>query len=511
MTLPGGAAQDKNAGGAQRALDAGRGNMAGGPPENRYPLSARADDAAGRLLESLIRGHHRRRLARLGLSSVLDLTPEGDVDEAGTPTRSGNDVQIFIDGQEAFAGILALVEGARRSVHVAGWHATPDFELTRGSEPRTLADALRHAAERAEVRVLLWGGAELPVIRPTRADARRARDAFAAIPGVSVALDKHEYLQHCHHEKLVIVDGEVAFVGGLDMTFLTSDRWDTSRHQPRHSLGWHDAATRVEGPVVADVASHFIARWSEVTGERMPLPEIPKPSGAHAVRFLRTVPEKIYRFLPGGEFSILAGYRQALASAQHLIYLENQFLWAPEIVDILEDKLLRPPSEDFRMILLLPSHPSSGRDTTLGQLSRLVQADHDHRLLPATLQPMVIDSPGTYVHAKVAIVDDEWLTIGSANLNAHSLFNDTEANLVFTDADLVRGTRLRLWAEHLGTEDVDGDPARLFDEQWVRIAAEQLGRRHDQRPPTHRLCQLEGVSARRDLVLGEFVGLLVDG
>ena len=140
-----------------------------------------------------------------------------------------------------------------------------------------------------------------------------------------------------------------------------------------------------------------------------------------------------------------------------------------------------------------------------------VQADLDHRLLPATLQPMTADSLGTYVHAKVGLVDDRWLTVGSANLNAHSLFNDTEVNVALTDPDLVHRTRTRLWAEHLGTAEVDGDPARLFEDQWVRIAAEQLTRRRDRLPPTHRLCQLEGVSARHDLVLGGLLGLLVDG
>jgi hypothetical protein len=80
-----------------------------------------------------------------------------------------------------------------------------------------------------------------------------------------------------------------------------------------------------------------------------------------------------------------------------------------------------------------------------------------------------------------------------------------------TDPDFVRQTRMTLWAEHLGTDDVGGDPARLFDEQWVRVATEQLARRRDGLPPTHRVCRLEGVSARRDLVLGGLVGLLVDG
>ncbi len=480
-------------------------------PQVNGSLAARVDDAVGRLIESLLRGHHRRRLARNGWAAILDENPDAAVDAASSPMRGGNWVEILIDGKDAFAAMLLTIERAERSVHVAGWHAMPDFELTRGESASTLGRALAVAAGRARVRVLLWGGPQLPVIRPTRSDAREARDAFARIPGVSVALDTHEYLQHCHHEKLLVVDDEVAFVGGLDMTHLTADRWDTTGHEPREGLGWHDAAVRLSGPVVGDVATHFNARWAEVTEERLPTPKVPEPAGPHAAQFLRTVPERVYRFLPEGEFSILAEYRRALASAQHLIYLENQFLWAPEIVDILEDKLRRPPGPDFRMILVLPSKPTSGRDTTLGQLARLVQADLHQRLVAATLQPMAVDSPGTYVHAKVGIVDDSWLTIGSANLNAHSLFNDTEANVVFTDPDLVRSTRLRLWAEHLGTEEVTGDPTHIFDQQWVPVAREQLTRRRSGLPPTHRLCRLEGVSARRDLVLGGLIGLLVDG
>ena len=69
---------------------------------------------------------------------------------------------------------------------------------------------------------------------------------------------------HCHHEKLVIVDDEVAFVGGIDLTSLSGDRWDGNAHPARGRLGWHDVATRLRGPAVADVAEHFRARWQEV-------------------------------------------------------------------------------------------------------------------------------------------------------------------------------------------------------------------------------------------------------
>ena len=83
------------------------------------------------------------------------------------------------------------------------------------------------------------------------------------------------------------------------------------------------------------------------------------------------------------------------------------------------------------------------------------------------------------MHAKIGIVDDEWLTVGSANLNEHSLFNDTEMNIVTHDPAIARQTRLRLWAEHLELpiDEVDGDPARVIDDLWKPISKEQLARR----------------------------------
>jgi phosphatidylserine/phosphatidylglycerophosphate/cardiolipin synthase-like enzyme len=118
-----------------------------------------------------------------------------------------------------------------------------------------------------------------------------------------------------------------------------------------------------------------------------------------------------------------------------------------------------------------------------------------------------------YVHAKIGIVDDRWLTLGSANLNEHSLFNDTEMNVVTCDPGLVRETRLRLWSEHLERPErlVAGNPARVVDELWKPIAEEQLRRRQAGQEPTHRLCLLPGVSKRSRRLLGPVQGLLVDG
>jgi len=166
---------------------------------------------------------------------------------------------------------------------------------------------------------------------------------------------------------------------------------------------------------------------------------------------VRTIPERIYKAIPQGEFSILASYAGALRSAERLVYLENQFLWSAEIVDILKEKLRNPPSDRFRLLLVLPAKPNSGADDTTGQLGLLADADDGAgRMLACTRYAVggeAIDR--VYVHAKVGIVDDRWLTVGSANLNEHSLFNDTEMNVVSHDPALARQTRLRLWAEHL--------------------------------------------------------------
>ena len=224
----------------------------------------------------------------------------------------------------------------------------------------------------------------------------------------------------------------------------------------------------------------------------------------------------MYEAIPDGEYRILESYVRAIRGAQRLIYIENQFLWAPEIVDLLAGKLRRPPSDEFRIVLLLPSNANNGHDDTMGQLGQLVGADNDAgRLLATTIRSLSGHRDDRlYVHAKVGIVDDRWLTIGSANLNAHSLMNDTEMNVVTDDAELARATRLRLWAEHL---DVDAatiagdDPRTVVDDRWRPIAFEQLERLHSGSPATHRLLALPGLSRRSRRLLGPLVGLVDDG
>src|SRR5207248_2194915 len=154
-------------------------------------------------------------------------------------------------------------------------------------------------------------------------------------------------------------------------------------------------------------------------------------------------------------------------------------LWSPELVSELADKLRRPPADSFRLLVVLPAKPNNGNDDTRGQLGVLAEADGEAgRFLACTLYQQGPGGRPVYVHAKIGIVDDSWLTVGSANLNEHSLFNDSEMDVVTCDAALARDTRLRLWAEHLelDVEAVSGDPARPFDQKWSPSAADPLAR-----------------------------------
>ena len=179
---------------------------------------------------------------------------------------------------------------------------------------------------------------------------------------------------------------------------------------------------------------------------------------------------------------------RALRSAQRVVYLENQFLWSPEIVAVLADKLRNPPRDDFRLVVVLPAKANNGQDDTRGQLGVLVAADDGGgRFLAATIRSRTggREDP-LYVHAKVGIVDDRWLTVGSANLNAHSLLNDTEMNVVTDDAALARDTRVRLWAEHL---ELDPDDGRRPAPVRGRRRALAPDRRRAARAPRARRCR----------------------
>lgn len=408
------------------------------------------------------------------------------------------------------------LRSAKSHIHIAGWHLSSDFELERGEQRTPLRDLLAGLAERVPVRVLMWGGSPAPVFTPTRRQVKRAREALVGDTAIQCTLDTREHPMHCHHEKLIVIDDATAFVGGIDLTELGGDRFDRNVHPLRDAVGWHDVASRLAGPVVSDVAAHFAFRWRELTGESLPEPPSQPPAGECSAQLVRTVPQKIYRSLPRGDYRILEAYLRALRSAKSLIYIENQFMWSTEIVEVLRDKLRHPPSDDFRLLVLLPVHANNGADVTRGQAAELADADRDGRFLACSLYAHDEDgrSVPVYVHAKVAVIDDAWITLGSANLNERSLFNDSEVNVISDDARLARETREQLWAEHLETSVAEiraRSAAHLIDKMWRPIATEQLERHEHGDPLTHRLMRLPSVSRRSRRLLGPLESFVVDG
>ncbi len=485
-------------------------------PGSYATLLSHADAVVGDGVEAAVRAKHRWRLRRLGWSRAL-VPPDDGLWAAGDPPpHDGCALEVLVDGAEAFPLIAQAIEHARDYVHVAGWHLAPYFELVRGERPGVLGSLLAEAAERLDVRVLVWAGAPVPAFHPTRKEVREGIDTLTRDTRIRCEVDPREHPFHCHHEKTVVIDGGVAFVGGIDITDYAGDRFDTSDHPARRRLGWHDVGSQLRGPAVADVDDHFALRWRELTGQQLERPAPPPRTGDHTVQVVRTIANGMYDAIPNGEYRILESYVRAISGARSFVYLENQFLWSTEIVRLLAKKLKQPPCDEFRVVILLPAKANNGHDDTLGQLGVLAAADAGAgRLLAATIRSLSGERVDRlYVHAKVGIVDDRWLTVGSANLNAHSLLNDTEMNVVCDDPELARATRLRLWAEHL---DVDAAtiahdaPHAVVDDRWRPIAFEQLERLHAGSPATHRLVALPGLSRRSRRLLGPLVGLVDDG
>jgi phosphatidylserine/phosphatidylglycerophosphate/cardiolipin synthase-like enzyme len=199
------------------------------------------------------------------------------------------------------------------------------------------------------------------------------------------------------------------------------------------------------------------------------------------VQVLRTYPAKRprYPFAPHGERSIARAYQRAFARARHLVYVEDQYFWSTAVTRALADALRREPA--LQVIAVVPRYPEqdsavSGTPMRLGQQRArdlLTEAGGD-RFAMYDLQNAV--GTPVYVHAKVCVVDDTWMSCGSDNLNVRSWSHDSEVAcaVVDTDGALPRSLRTSLWAEHLG---LPADDPRLADldgatRLWAARAAE---------------------------------------
>lgn len=393
-------------------------------------------------------------------------------------------VAFIVDAAAYFAAFRAAAARARRSILIIGWDIDSRIRLVpEGAQdglPETLGEFLDALARRSggpDIYVLDWdfamlyatGREILPIYHLGWRTHRRLR----------FHLDDAHPVGGSHHQKIVVVDDAVAFVGGLDLTHC---RWDTPEHRPndprrRHPDGdpcspFHDLQMAVDGAAAAALGELARERWRRATGEeiarggRDPAHD-PWPPGLDPD--LSDVEVAIARTEPAYEEyaevqEIKQLYLDAVAAAQRGIYIENQYFTASAVGEALARRL---DEADGPEVLLVSRRSDSGwlEESTMGVLrarmhQRLTQADRHGRyqcLYPHLPGP---DEVFLNVHSKLLIVDDELLTIGSANLCNRSMGFDTECNLAIEargDArvgEAIAALRQRLLAEHLGSEPV---------------------------------------------------------
>ena len=327
------------------------------------------------------------------------------------------------------------------------------------------------------------------------------------------------------HQKIAIVDGTHAFVGGIDMLIELNgdfDRWDTHFHhyssplrsneEDRTPHNWHDAHAMIEGPAVGDVERNFRQRWNDVVlrhkwDSQLLVPEHPLPSPLEStslVQVARTIPAHTYSFAPeDGIQGIAQLYANALSNAHHFVYMENQYFWTHAFYGIDRPRLGTDSPDMERNVrelaaalqrgatvaLVLPDHPNTGRAFTDAGLARL-RAEAPEAAAQGRIQAFCLaassevdgeeDYRPIYVHAKITIVDDVWSTVGSANLNNRGMRDDTEMNVATLDAELARGLRMLLWAEHL----------ELIGEESMLTVALHLGRQRQRRSVDEQAAEL---------------------
>ncbi|MCW2781436.1 MAG: phospholipase D/Transphosphatidylase, partial [Marmoricola sp.] len=422
--------------------------------------------------------------------------------EQNRPWTAGNLVVPHVHGADYFARLLQVIGATHPGdrIFFTDWQSDADERL-RDDGP-TIGELLAGAAGRGvEVRGLLWRSHSDKM----RFNAQENRHLGAVIneAGGEALFDERVRRGGSHHQKLFVVQrqgrpqDDVAFVGGID---LCHGRRDDVEHlgdpqapplDERYGSKppWHDATLEIRGPAVSDVLDVFSERWDDPTplDHRNPyralvhraarMPRHPKPlprrwdppptCGPHEVQILLTYPAKrpAFPFAPEGERSIAHAYERAFARARRLVYIEDQYFWSEVVVRTLADALRREPA--LQVIAVVPRFPEedtavSGTPMRLGQKRALdlLQEAGGPRFAMYDLE----NAAGTpvYVHAKVCVVDDEWVTCGSDNLNLRSWTHDSEVTCAVVDPEgrLPRELRITLWAEHLG---LPRDDLRLAD------------------------------------------------
>ena len=393
-------------------------------------------------------------------TATRDAPPDPDL----VPERITHSDRVapLIDGIEYFRAVRDALIGAHRQVLIVGWELHSEIDLVRGDDREAVDDGypvrfadllirLVREREHLEVNLLIWAGASLFALE--RQHLPRMKRPWDAHPRIRLVWDEDTPLMGSQHQKFVVIDDRVAMTGGMD---LTKCRWDTHEHAagdrrrrapgllPNHGHPYHDAMIALDSDAARTLGDWGRERWRRVTGERLPRPdtgvpgEDPWPAQLEPMLRDREIGFALTQPEAGGceeRREVEALFLEQIRSARRSIFIETQYLASDRITDALADRLRAPDGPG--LVLIMPwGCPGAiqamamdpKRDELIG---RLRSADEHGRLgiywatLNAGSDDEVYEN-SVYIHAKVMIIDDELLRIGSANLNNRSMGLDSE-------------------------------------------------------------------------------------
>ncbi len=405
---------------------------------------------------------------------------------AAYPARSGNALQPLVDGEPAFRRVCEAVETARHSVWATVTFMWAAFQMADGRG--SALDVLNRAAARGlDVRLIFWRpDAETEPLKanafwgsPEHIELLKASDS-----AIRVRWDRAQP-GFCQHQKSWLIDAgtemETTFLGGINLN-------PHSMVAPGHRGEGqnHDVYLELAGPSAVDIHHNFVQRWNEASerhladgrwgaGSEVDLPfpnKVPKRQGDAIVQIQRTIHSGRYsdgRATPeGASFDIGAGERSnfdqycaAISAAHRSIYIENQYVAVPEIIDCLRQTLLR----GVEVVAVVPAEGKISEElAALGTFETFTLAGIAGLGEDGQRRPV-------WVHAKLMIVDGEWGTVGSCNLHRYSLFGNCELNAAFWDRETACALLSELLQEHLD-RDISGMDDRAALQLFRTIAAD---------------------------------------
>lgn len=394
-------------------------------------------------------------------------------DETCWRTARADKLALLVDAEAYFEAAAAAMSSARRTITLIGWHfdsRTRLHPLELDSSPigRFLNRLAREKPE-LQIRVLIWNMA-LVMSAGFQFYPYRAKASFAGTP-VDFRLDATTWFGASHHQKILVVDDDLAFCGGADFSI---DRWDSPRHlddDPRRldpdgdlHPARHEVMAVVSGPAARALAEVAAERWRDATGEVLtPAPPAdPSPWIDTLPAALEGVEAGVTRTSAGSHGrrplrESEALHLAAIADARSAIYLENQYFTSRVIGEALAVRLQEPDGPEV-MVVSTQHCPSWFDRGTMDRardvlIRRLREADRYGRF--SIWCPLTQAGRGVIVHSKVTVIDDRVLRVGSTNLNNRSLGFDTECDLAVTaetaeDREAVRVLRDRLIGHFLG-------------------------------------------------------------